>query len=220
MGRHPWSDRVTVEQCSPLRIADLAHAGVFQAEHGNWCSCRWEDVSGKQVRIAVFRLQRDGESSMALHFRQEATSSFPGPRSMVEETVRITTTRCHFGGQRVWFRCPRVTNGRPCGRRVAVLYLLPNGHNFGCRECFGLTYASSQMHDARLDRLLRLPIEDFRKVLYDDARKLGSLAFRIGRILRRRLAKKARYRNWRFDAKRRFRHQANRRPYDAPEGSN
>jgi hypothetical protein len=38
--------------------------------------------------------------------------------------------------------------------------------------------------------LLRLPIEEFRKVLSDDALKFGSLAYRLGRILLRRLAKR------------------------------
>lgn len=43
--------------------------------------------------------------------------------------VRLTRTVCHFGGQRVWFVCPR------CERRAAVIYLpdVP-----GCRCCLQL----------------------------------------------------------------------------------
>src|SRR5262245_11332177 len=31
--------------------------------------------------------------------------------------VELTATRCHFGGQRWWFRCPLVLRDVPCNRR-------------------------------------------------------------------------------------------------------
>ena len=40
-----------------------------------------------------------------------------------EQRTSITWTNCHFGGRRPWFTCSAHTNGRYCGRRVAVLYL-------------------------------------------------------------------------------------------------
>jgi len=39
----------------------------------------------------------------------------------VEQRVPITWTACHLGGHRVWFRCPVYSNGRYCGRRVALV---------------------------------------------------------------------------------------------------
>jgi hypothetical protein len=51
--------------------------------------------------------------------------------------VRITTTPCNYGGQRVWWLCP----GWRCGRRVAVLY---GGAVFACRHCHDLTYRSQR----------------------------------------------------------------------------
>jgi hypothetical protein len=54
------------------------------------------------------------------------------------------------------------------------------------------------MHDPRVDRLLRLPLEQFSEVLRDDAKKFGLLADRVGAVLLKRLRKKA--------AKRRSRH--------------
>jgi hypothetical protein len=82
-------------------------------------------------------------------------------------------------------------NGKSCGRRVGVLYLLPGGQSFGCRRCYNLTYQSVQQHDKRLDLLLRLPVQNLNKVLHEDAIKLGTLGIRIGAILARRLRKKA-----------------------------
>jgi len=50
-----------------------------------------------------------------------------------------------------WFACPI------CGRRVEKLYL-PNAQaSFACRRCSQLIYTSTQVHDARVDRLRRDP---------------------------------------------------------------
>jgi hypothetical protein len=60
----------------------------------------------------------------------------------VEQRVPVTWTNCHFGGRRPWFICSVSTNGRYCGRRVAVLYAAVE--LFACRCCSGLAYASQQ----------------------------------------------------------------------------
>jgi hypothetical protein len=63
-------------------------------------------------------------------------------RKSVEQRVPITWTACHLGGRRAWFRCAVYSNGRYCGRRVALLY--GAGELFACRRCYGLAYASQQ----------------------------------------------------------------------------
>lgn len=60
--------------------------------------------------------------------------------------VDLTTTLCHFGGRRRWFRCPRAG----CGRRVAKLYKPPSATYFLCRHCHQLTYEGRQQHRDRL----------------------------------------------------------------------
>jgi hypothetical protein len=50
--------------------------------------------------------------------------------------VPLASTRCHLGGSRQWFRCPR------CSRRCAVLHGLARDGRFGCRVCMRLAYAS------------------------------------------------------------------------------
>jgi hypothetical protein len=50
--------------------------------------------------------------------------------------VYLSRTRCFFGGERIWFRCPIDR----CGRRVAKLYL--GSRYFACRRCYGLAYQS------------------------------------------------------------------------------
>lgn len=56
--------------------------------------------------------------------------------------VQLSSTPCQFGGKRYWFICPLVTEGKPCHRRVGVLYLA--GKYMGCRDCYGLAYRSQQ----------------------------------------------------------------------------
>jgi hypothetical protein len=51
--------------------------------------------------------------------------------------VNLTTTPCHIGGERDWFRCP----ARGCGQRVAVIY---GGSIFACRKCHRLAYPSQR----------------------------------------------------------------------------
>lgn len=51
--------------------------------------------------------------------------------------VFLERSPCHYGGVRIWFRCP----ARGCGRRVAILY---GGKVFACRQCYGLAYESQR----------------------------------------------------------------------------
>ncbi|MEY4732469.1 MAG: hypothetical protein RLZZ464_535 [Pseudomonadota bacterium] len=47
--------------------------------------------------------------------------------------VSLDVTKCHMGGQRVWWLCPALG----CGRRVALLY---GGKMYACRDCHRLAY--------------------------------------------------------------------------------
>ena len=62
-------------------------------------------------------------------------------------SVRIERTRCHFGGLRAWFRCPR------CWSLRAVIYGVANDGKFGCRGCMRLGYASET--ESVVDRINR-----------------------------------------------------------------
>src|SRR5690242_18304542 len=59
--------------------------------------------------------------------------------------VGLSRTACHYGGERVWFHCPR------CDRRVAILHYA--GPEFLCRICLSLTYASQSESEG--DRRMR-----------------------------------------------------------------
>ncbi len=65
--------------------------------------------------------------------------------------VRLSWTRCNFGGQRAWWLCPAAG----CGRRVAVLY---GGKVYACRHCYQLAYGTQrqQPHDRACSRADKL----------------------------------------------------------------
>jgi hypothetical protein len=190
MGRKPWTDRLTVEQCSRLSISEIVRAGVFRVDLGTWSSCRWIDGDGKQVRIALFRLLRGDDGGLILRFQQSIPRGLSSSSMPYDQTARITIMRCNFGGWRPWFHCPKLTKGIACGRRVRDLYLPPSGVELGCRSCLNLTYWSCQGHDVRLDRILRLPIGQFKRALNGDTKSFGMLNARIGALLRCRIAKR------------------------------
>jgi hypothetical protein len=74
--------------------------------------------------------------------------------------VRITSTPCHYGGRRWWWKCPQ------SGHRIAKLYLPPGATIFAARKVYRLAYRSQRVtaldrsHD-RQRRLYRKPGADY-----------------------------------------------------------
>jgi hypothetical protein len=75
-----------------------------------------------------------GQDAVTLIYRVHDHGA--GTRTNITEPVRLLRTAQPFGGERLWFACPR------CGRRCAVLY---GGQRFFCRRCVGVPYASQSM---------------------------------------------------------------------------
>jgi hypothetical protein len=65
-----------------------------------------------------------------------------------EVFIDLEMTRCHFGGSRTWFRCPR------CDTRRGKLYFA--SERVVCRHCVGAAYrCQSETQAARAIRLAR-----------------------------------------------------------------
>ena len=81
-----------------------------------------------------------------------------------------------FESFRHWFKCPS------CGRRSYKLYRPNSSSGFACRACHDLTYKSVQKHDARLDRLFKMPDAQLRSLIdnrNDMWKRLAMKALRI-----------------------------------------
>src|SRR5687767_12247745 len=107
-------------------------------EPGHWGSLRWSRCGREagSIRFAVC------EDTVTLAYRVRDGGT--GEWADITEIVRLLRTAQPFGGERLWFACPR------CSGRCAVLY---GGRRFFCRHCVGVPYASQ--NEAAHERLLR-----------------------------------------------------------------
>lgn len=87
------------------------------------CSWHWKDDSGTVMASIGMRVHGGGiQFDYCLNDEHH-----------ISEHVKITTTACNYGGERVWFICPC------CNGRCAIVYL---SRQVGCRTCQNLRYPS------------------------------------------------------------------------------
>ena len=132
-----WSKKDVVEECREIDARRWQKEGFF----------------GTSPRCISWVWYRDGEqiaAISALTSHSEAKLSYSCWRNgdednkrSVDYTVPVSWTACNFGGERPWFVCPGIVNGRACHRRVAKLYLR-SGY-FLCRHCHDLSYETRQV---------------------------------------------------------------------------
>ncbi len=77
---------------------------------------------------------------------------------IIDYTVSIDRTPCHFGGTRPWFICPNMD----CGHRVAILYA---DSIYACRRCYDLAYQSQR--ESASDRAERQAAKIRRRLGWD-----------------------------------------------------
>ena len=76
--------------------------------------------------------------------------------------LQFDTVPTRGRGQRFCLLCPR------CSRRAFKLYRPVGQQAFACRICHNLSYTSVQNHDARLDRLLKVPDDALVRLIVQD----------------------------------------------------
>jgi len=157
VGRKPWSNRLTVEECYTLSIQTLARDKVFSSPIGTIWSTIWTNCQAEELLRLGYTVSRTAAGRLALYFCYDAADGYSLTARRIEFPVEITTTYCYLGGKRHWFLCPFFRNGVRCRRRVGRLYLPPGEPVLGCRLCYGLTYKTCQTHNKRLDRLIKNP---------------------------------------------------------------
>jgi hypothetical protein len=124
--------RPTTEGCMTIDVRAWHREGRLR---GKQCflhplTWMWAPTQG----IAVL----DKVDSVALMFRSRSWPSEYGP--IITQRIPIAWTPCTLGGRRPWFLCEAYSNGKYCGRRVALLFSA--GGVFACRHCHQLAYAS------------------------------------------------------------------------------
>jgi hypothetical protein len=129
-----WNTKPTVGDYRCVDVRDWHRQRLLRPGVGFTTS--WSNHQGDQIASVNVRVQDAGVTLCYGYRRGEA------PWQNIEQSVSLTWTPCHYGGQRAWFRCPGVMSGRICDRQVAILYAA--GRHFLCRQCYHLTYASQR----------------------------------------------------------------------------
>lgn len=133
-----WNKKDTVEDYRGLDVRYLHREGILTF---GFHSIRWTREERETGSIGYW----GGEDSIILEYRHCKAGS--DNWEDVKQTIRLSWTRCNYGGRRPWFICWH------CGRRVAIIYGV--GKYFACRYCYDLTYRSCQESDSRFSRYLR-----------------------------------------------------------------
>ena len=126
MGRHATRNTTDYHRC--LDIREMKREGWL--EPCGWRTIRWRRGGELTASIGVLALP----DRLYLRYTHE---SWQGERQDQEYPVFFDSTRCNYGGERLWFICP----ARGCSRRVAVLY---SDSIFACRHCLDLSYESQR----------------------------------------------------------------------------
>jgi len=147
--------RRTVEECWAMSISEVDRVVDF-SKPGSISHLFRPTIPKTGKRMPPVRIKSkvggDGKPLLELSYTVKDRWSV---EDRVEEGVRLKTTQPNFGRVRWWFSCPRVVDGRECGRRVGKLYRPPGGRYFACRRCLDLTYVSCQ-NSHRYDGLFAL----------------------------------------------------------------
>jgi hypothetical protein len=151
-GSLPRSTRSTTDEflsldiraLSDVRVMDIARAHLAENIDAN-VEVEVAAISRTQYqcRVSIGTQTRSGFTDGPLevnraHWMAETSMFLP-----------VVATRPHFGGLRLWFRCPRSR----CGRRCSILYRArdTNARALACRWCYRLDYETQRM--SRVERL-------------------------------------------------------------------
>jgi hypothetical protein len=142
-GSGRWNDhekKRTVEESWTLDVAGLPLNGPLSYPLSGTLKAIRIAGARRVLPVSYALVEEDGGPILTLTYTPDGSSS----AGASEERLGFLTTKANFGGVRWWFACPLGVEGERCNRRVAKLYLPPQGRKFGCRECHDLTYESSQ----------------------------------------------------------------------------
>ena len=128
-GRPGWKRKA--ESSLAFDIRKVARRNLLVP--GKAFTWKWTNGDGEEIgSIAV--VVTGNPETLRLHYQWSIDND---PPNRTECSIAIDRTRCHYGGNRPWFLCPK------CGRRCGVLYFRGRGAGlYQCRACAGIAYAS------------------------------------------------------------------------------
>lgn len=99
-----------------------------------------QEIGSVQFLVRT-RVQFPDKPNITLKYKSRTNG---GDWKELNYKVELETTKCNFGGERYWFKCPE------CSKRACVLY---GGTIFKCRSCHDLVHKSR--NESALDQATR-----------------------------------------------------------------
>jgi hypothetical protein len=116
---------VKVEDYRRIDVREWHRAGLFAVPYvGSW---QWRSAETGALTSSINVLT--DRTSVAVSYFVDGTR--------VDEKIALDRTRCHFGGDRVWFLCPG------CKRRLAILLIV--NQRFRCSRCHDIRYRTQSV---------------------------------------------------------------------------
>lgn len=135
-----WNKQATVEDALCLDINSLKKQGLVKWDvSAASCNLYWRstrDENAKPTASISYSLDTINPHQAYMELRYNSNDE------PYKYRVALDYTEAHYGGKRMWFRCPLSRGGIACNRRVAKLYKPAGSNYFGCRKCFDLKYYS------------------------------------------------------------------------------
>ncbi len=128
-----------------LEISYLRHLGLFQ--YPCTSTITWPSLFLMQENVENEIVVRSisGNEYLELDYYMENK----GEIERFHYKVDLAKAKANFGGFRYYFICPLIDKGKPCNKRVGILYRPEGEAYFGCRYCYKIIYitqAYNQMH--------------------------------------------------------------------------
>ena len=131
MGRYYYSKKDTADSYKSIPMKFLKQHGQLVGYCPGGIS--WSRGGEKTGSVSYYvDIMKPGAEH--IRFKYTTTIRDTGEKIDRDYKVRLTPTKCNYGGQRWWFIC------NYCQRRVGVLYI--GDSDFACRRCYNLTYKS------------------------------------------------------------------------------
>jgi len=147
------------EHSNALRINWLKKQGILDGGFRSGTITWTFKMSENKSSIGYSALTGGDDEYINLCYTQ--TDNHSGEKTDLDYKVPLVSTPCNYGGKRYWFRCSLSKNGKFCGRRIGVLFLI--GKHFGCRYCGDIAYYS-QMQSEKYKGFVSIPdIEEAEK---------------------------------------------------------
>jgi len=142
-GRHfHYSTRLYTDDYLDLDIRTLNQRGWLDKSTPQTLTWKKnQQVTGSVQFLVWTRVQFPKKPNVTLRYKSRTNG---GEWKELNYPIELETTKCNFGGERYWFRCPE------CNKRACVLY---GGTIFKCRSCHGLVHKSR--NESALDQATR-----------------------------------------------------------------